>query len=86
MEEKLVQIEVVGNAYKLQLMVPDPEIGGPRPHGKPMVVLDVASDETIGKAVRDLFHLRIRARRTKKKTAEVNDPSLNAGVSAPKRI
>ena len=86
MEEKLVQIEVVGNAYKLQLMVPDLEIGGSRPYGKPMVVLDVASDEVIGKAVKDLFHLRIRAQRTKKKTAEVNDPGLNAGVSAPKRI
>jgi len=71
MEEKLVQIEVVGNAYKLQLMVPDPDIGGSRPHGKPIVVLDVASDETIGQAVKDLFHLRIRAQRTKKKTAEV---------------
>ena len=75
-EEKLVQIEVVGNAYKLQRVMPDLEIGGSRPYGKPMVVLDVASDETIGKAVRDLFHLRIRAQRTKKKTAEVGSDEI----------
>jgi hypothetical protein len=69
--EKLVQVEVVGNAYKLQLMASDPVVGGvPYPHGKPVVILDTAPDETIGKAVRDLFRTRIQTARTKK-AAEV---------------
>ncbi|HQT96845.1 MAG TPA: hypothetical protein PK416_03065 [Thermodesulfobacteriota bacterium] len=64
--EKSVQIEVVGNAYKLQLMASDPVIGGvPYPHGKPVVVLDTVSDEVLGQSVRNVFRTRIRSPRTK---------------------
>jgi hypothetical protein len=60
-----VHIEVVGNAYKLQLQVfKDAE--GIVDHGKPVVILDTAEDEVIGKAVRDLLRTRIRVPRKAK--------------------
>ena len=62
--EKSVQIEVVGNAYKLQLGVEN-AIMDRVPHGKPVVLLDTAEDAALGKAVRDLFQTRIRTPRTK---------------------
>ena len=60
--EKSVLIEVMGNAYKLQLRVENAETDLV-PHGKPVVVLDTASDEVLGKAVRDLFRTRVRTAR-----------------------
>ncbi|MBF8259439.1 MAG: hypothetical protein HW377_1813 [Actinobacteria bacterium] len=60
--DKSVLIEVVGNAYKVQLHVDD-ETGFSGKHGKPVVVLDTASDEVLGKAVRDLFRTRVRTAR-----------------------
>ena len=67
---KEIHIEEVGNAYKLQLQVwlegaPRHQGGIPLHHGKPVVVLDTASDEVLGKAVRDLFRTRIRTPRPK---------------------
>jgi len=62
--EKSVMIEVMGNAYKLQLRVENEE-ADLVPHGKPIVALDTASDEILGKAVRDLLRTRIRTPRTK---------------------
>ncbi len=63
---KEIQIEEVGNAYKLQLNASDPVAGGvPYPHGKPVVVLDTVEDAVLGKAVRDMFRARIRLPRQK---------------------
>jgi hypothetical protein len=67
---KEIHIEEVGNAYKLQLQVwpegaPRYQGGIPLHHGKPVVVLDTASDEVLGKAVRDLLRARIRTARSK---------------------
>lgn len=64
---KEIQIEEVGNAYKLQLQASDPVVGGvPYPHGKPVVVLDTVEDAALGKAVRDLLRTRIRTPRKAK--------------------
>jgi hypothetical protein len=65
---KGVLIEPVGNAYKLQLHVVD-DIGDAIAKGKPVVILDTAPDEAIGKAVRDLFRTRVRAPRKAKAPA-----------------
>lgn len=62
--DKSVLVEVVGNAYKLQLHADD-GTGFDAAHGKPVVVLDTASDKELGEAVRGLFRARIRTPRAK---------------------
>ena len=62
--EKSVLIEVVGNAYKLQLRVENAETDLV-PHGKPVVVLDIASDDALGQSVRNLLRTRVRTARKK---------------------
>jgi hypothetical protein len=62
--EKSVVISEVGNAYKIQLLTG--KDGCFQDHGKPIVVLDTASDKELGEAVRGLFRARIRAKKEKK--------------------
>jgi hypothetical protein len=63
--EKSVVIDVIGNAYRVQLQVWKEDSA--ENQGKPVVVLDTASDKELGEAVRGLFRARIR---TKKEKAE----------------
>jgi len=61
--EKSIVIDEVGNAYRIQLQVRKDDAA--EDHGKPVVVLDTAKDEEIGKAVRALFRTRVRAKKEK---------------------
>jgi hypothetical protein len=70
--EKKVGVSEVGNAYVLQLLID--KDGSLEDHGKPVVVLDTASDKELGEAVRGLFRARIRAKK-EKGTAEVVAPT-----------
>lgn len=68
--DREIHVEVVGNAYKLQLQVwpegaPRYQGGIPLYHGKPVVVLDTEEDAVLGKAVRDLLRTRVRTARPK---------------------
>jgi hypothetical protein len=60
---KEIHIEEVGNAYKMQLL--SVEDGMQQERGKPVVVLDTASDEALGQSVRNLLRTRIRTARLK---------------------
>jgi hypothetical protein len=65
--EKSVVIDVIGNAYRVQLQVWKDDLA--EDHGKPVVVLDTASDKELGEAVRGLFRTRLRAKKEKKEEA-----------------
>ncbi|MDA8122081.1 MAG: hypothetical protein M0Z38_05880 [Deltaproteobacteria bacterium] len=62
--EKSVVIDEIGNAYRIQLQVWKDDSA--QDHGKPVVVLDTASDKELGEAVRGLFRSRIRVKKEKK--------------------
>lgn len=62
--EKSVVIDEIGNAYRIQLQVWKADCA--ENHGKPVVVLDTASDKELGEAVRGLFRARIRAKKEKR--------------------
>jgi hypothetical protein len=67
--DKSILIEMIGNAYKLQLHADD-ATGFAAVHGKPIVILDTAPDEALGKAIRDLFRTRVRVNRKKAQAEE----------------